>query len=356
MPPGVLPIATPTGAETVIVDNGGSVLTSLTTAQIASLSGNGLTPDILNTAITTVGAGTLTAAALLGGLITRTGPVAAYTDTTATAAQIVTAIGSFNLGATFFTTIKNATSFTQTLSGGAGVTLPLTNVLGPFQEEQMFGVIGGTVAAPTVTFNHLLTTGISQAIGVSTPLSTALNTVGAAVVSAAAINGGIVARGGAQANAAFTDTTDTAVAIVAGNPGLIGKVGGAFLAWYQNATNANATLQGGVGVTVSGVTVIPSLSWALYLVTQTAANTVTMVGIAQGVPSTADGTFVANGATAVVIGDTRVTANTVLDFGLKTIGGTPAGAPFMSAVTPGTGFSVKVAAGDTSTYNYRIVG
>jgi hypothetical protein len=73
-------------------------------------------------------------------------------------------------------------------------------------------------------------------------------------------------------------------------------------------------------------------------------------------PSTSKGTFVANGATAVVVANTAVTANSQVFFTLKTIGGTPAGAPFLSAVTPGTGFSVKAAAGDTSTYNYTIVG
>lgn len=67
------------------------------------------------------------------------------------------------------------------------------------------------------------------------------------------------------------------------------------------------------------------------------------------------GTFVANGATAVVVADTRVTANSVFLFGLKTVGGTPAGGLFESAVVVGVSFSVKAAAGDTSTYNYVII-
>jgi len=67
------------------------------------------------------------------------------------------------------------------------------------------------------------------------------------------------------------------------------------------------------------------------------------------------GTFVANQATAVVVPNVNITATSVVLFGLKTIGGTPAGAPFISAVTPGVGFSVKSVAGDTSTYNYKIL-
>lgn len=68
------------------------------------------------------------------------------------------------------------------------------------------------------------------------------------------------------------------------------------------------------------------------------------------------GTFVANGATPVVVANTAITANSAVIFGLKTIGGTPAGAPFMTAVTAATGFSVAAVAGDTSTYNYKIIG
>lgn len=68
------------------------------------------------------------------------------------------------------------------------------------------------------------------------------------------------------------------------------------------------------------------------------------------------GTFTANGASAVVVADASITANSVIVYGLKTIGGTPAGAPFESAVTAGTGFSVKAVAGDTSIYNYTIIG
>jgi hypothetical protein len=327
-----------------------------TTAAIADLVGAGGTIDIVNTAITTVGNGVLTSAGLVGGLITRTGPVAAYTDTTDAAAAIVAATSGFTLGATIFMRIKNATAFLQTLAAGTGVTLPTTNIIGPFQEGWFYAVVGGTAAAPTIALNHLFTAPIGMASGVNQPAIGANIAVGNAILSAANMVGGIIVRSGAQANTAFTDTTATASAMTSASPGLIGKIGASFLFWYQNTTNANATLTGGVGVTVSGITVVPSGTSALYVITLTATNTMTMVGIAQTAPSTASGTFVANGATAVVVADTRVTANSVIAFGLKTVGGTPAGQPFLSAVTAGTGFSVKAVAGDTSTYNYTITG
>jgi hypothetical protein len=69
------------------------------------------------------------------------------------------------------------------------------------------------------------------------------------------------------------------------------------------------------------------------------------------------GTFVANGATPVTVSAPNVTATSIILFGLKTLGGTPAGAPFLNA-TPiaKTSFSVEAFAGDTSTYTYLIIG
>jgi hypothetical protein len=67
------------------------------------------------------------------------------------------------------------------------------------------------------------------------------------------------------------------------------------------------------------------------------------------------GTFIANEATAVTVANTNVTANSVILFGLKTLGGTAA-APFLVTVTPGTGFTVASGASDTSTYNYIVLG
>ena len=68
-----------------------------------------------------------------------------------------------------------------------------------------------------------------------------------------------------------------------------------------------------------------------------------------------EGTFTATGATAVTVACPSIDANSVVVFTLKTVGGTPAGAPYCSAITAGTGFDVKVAAGDTSVYNWFVI-
>lgn len=74
-------------------------------------------------AIATAGAGTLTAAAILSGLIMRTGPVGAYADTTCTAAELVAAMTDPKDGDSFDFTHVNGVAQTMTLAGGAGVTL-----------------------------------------------------------------------------------------------------------------------------------------------------------------------------------------------------------------------------------------
>jgi hypothetical protein len=117
---------------------------------------------------------------------------------------------------------------------------------------------------------------------------------------------------------------------------------------------AVATIQGGTGVTVSGITVVPPNSWARFLLTYTAANTLTMVGIEQGYfPSS--GTVTANAATPVAVANTAVTATSqvLLTYVSGTQGATGA---FVSSRTAGTGFSIKSVASDTAVYAYTILG
>jgi hypothetical protein len=67
------------------------------------------------------------------------------------------------------------------------------------------------------------------------------------------------------------------------------------------------------------------------------------------------GTFTANGASAVTVENTAVTADSIIMFTLKTVGGTVGAIPRCVTITPGTGFNVNCTASDTSVYNYRIV-
>jgi|HubBroStandDraft_4_1064222.scaffolds.fasta_scaffold00045_18 hypothetical protein len=68
------------------------------------------------------------------------------------------------------------------------------------------------------------------------------------------------------------------------------------------------------------------------------------------------GTFVANGASAVTVANINLTANSIILVTLKTVGGTVGALPVPQTVTPGTGFTIAGTSGDTSTYNYIILG
>src|SRR3569832_1213309 len=108
-----------------------------TTAAVAALAADTVLPPVVNTAISTVGNGTLTAAGIVGGLITRSGSVAAYTDTTDTAVAIVAALTAYIATESFYHSIKNTVNFAQTISAGVGVTLSgslvfLPNSIGTF--------------------------------------------------------------------------------------------------------------------------------------------------------------------------------------------------------------------------------
>ena len=325
----------------------------LSAAVLAGLAG-GSGGNIVETGIATVGDGVLTAASLVGGQIARTGPTAAFTDTTGTAAAIIATLGAnFVSGQTFAIRIKNNTGFAETLAAGTSVTLPATVIVPPFSVGNYYGTVGGTVDAPTVTLTHASTVPLRVAPSVAAPLATALGGTGAATITAAGINGGITTR--TAQTAARTDTTDTAVAIIAGNPAL-GTIGASVEYRYVNNGTFPITIAGGVGVTPSIVTVIPANSWARFLITRDGTATVTMVGIEQGYfPKS--GTFIANGATPVTVADARVTAGSNITSTLKTVGGTVSVTGLnVVTITPGTGFNIVAAALDISTYNYEIRG
>lgn len=338
---------TPSGAPS-------SVAEQTTTGAIAALATTEGSPTI-ETVISTVGNGTLTAAALVGGQVNRSGPVAAFTDTTDTAANIIAALPTFLAGEQFYVVIKNTTVFSQTIAAGSGVTLPGTVLVPGISESTYYVTLGGTSGSPTVTFTHVATVPIHTAAYISSPLATPLTTVGAGTITAAGIFGAATLRGGTQ-TVAFTDTTDTAANIITLLSGGSAILGQAMVYTYINNTTWPATIAGGTGVTITGATVIPANSWAKYMLTYTAAGAVSMVAIEQGY-FPASGTYINNGVTPVTVANAAVTSGSIISFTLKTVGGTvSASAPNVKTITPGTGFTVAGLASDTSTYNYEIRG
>ena len=67
------------------------------------------------------------------------------------------------------------------------------------------------------------------------------------------------------------------------------------------------------------------------------------------------GTVTINGSSPQTVAAPLVTANSVIIFTLKTVGGTVGAVPAVQTITPGTGFTVQGTASDTSTYNYVVI-
>lgn len=66
------------------------------------------------------------------------------------------------------------------------------------------------------------------------------------------------------------------------------------------------------------------------------------------------GTFTCSGSAATIT-NSKVTANSIILYTLKTVGGTVA-QPFIATITAGTGATVTCGGSDTSTYNYFVLG
>lgn len=253
-----------------------------TLGDLAGFVGGAASPR--STTISTVGDGVLTAAAIKGGVIVRNGSVAAFTDTTATAAAIIAALGSDAVvGTSFYLIVKNITAFTETLAAGVGVTLNGNKNVIPGNSVGFYLVTYTSATAVTVfgIFVGALSNNSAQVI-------TALTTVGAGTITAAGIAGQTTLRTGSVA--AFTDTTDTADAIIAAIPNA--RIGVSFVWTYYNSTIATATLAGGTGVTITGgTTVAGSGGFGRYLVTYTAASAVTIAFIGGASPSVPESQF-----------------------------------------------------------------
>ena len=73
-----------------------------------------------------------------------------------------------------------------------------------------------------------------------------------------------------------------------------------------------------------------------------------------GIPA-CGGTVTCTGGGTPTITNANIGANSVVEWGLKTAGGTPA-IPIMTTVTVGTSFTVTCGGSDTSVWNYVILG
>lgn len=99
----------------VLIDNGG--------LPRKLEAGDGFIGMPTSTPVTTAGAGTLTTATLLSGLILRSGPTAAFIDTTDTGANLDADFPGLVNGESIIVLYCNDTGFIATIAAGVGVTM-----------------------------------------------------------------------------------------------------------------------------------------------------------------------------------------------------------------------------------------
>lgn len=235
---------------------------------------SGIAGNEVNTAITTVGAGVLTAAAIFGGMITRTGPTSAFTDTTDTAAAIQ-AVWPGVVGSSFEFTYINKTAFDATIAGGAGVTMAGLLMVPANSTSRYLAVWTGastlTITSQLVSFNTDIPAAKFTTFNRTTGSLAAGEATGAAFVALRSTN----ATPGAQ-------LVRSAAAMLADIPN--GAVG---VSWILRIINTGAgtltlTADGGATVTLTGTMTVPTNTTRDFVVTITSPTTATIQTIGVG--------------------------------------------------------------------------
>jgi len=318
-----------------------------TTGEIAALAEAFDTTDLTLTALTTVGAGTITAAGIVGGATLRGGSQSAtpFTDTTATAALIIAALPSWaQVGQAFYYTYINNTDAVATITGGSSVT-----------------VSGITTVQPNMVARFLVTYATSSTVTVA-GIDTALyNPAGVMQLGGGAVvNGGAVfnensadvdfrVESNGNASAVFVDAGNDRVGIFTAAPTVPLDVTGASL--FTGAV----TQTGGV-LTNDGGAVFNEAGAAVNFRVESDGNanailvdgTNNRVGILNASPA------VALDVTGAITASTTITGATVAGIGttqtVVTSGAVTANATTTYANV--TGLSQTVVAG---TYKFRCV-
>jgi len=242
---------------------------------------NTLTPGFepLNTAIATVGAGTLTAAALLGGVITRTGSVAAFTDTTDTGTALDSALGASAItGFSRLIQVKNNTAFADTIAGGTGVTISGRTVVTPNSVATFLLTRTGTATYTLVGISNL-----PQAIfGVQALLATADDGTTQTLTTAMVIGGLQTFHqtlGGTTPSLTLPLGADMDTAL----PDM--RTGQAYTLRIINTNSPTATIVTNTGWTLTGTLTIATNTWRDFVITRTGTSTYTGKQVGTGTTS-----------------------------------------------------------------------
>lgn len=230
-----------------------------------------------NTSITTVGAGTLTAAGLTGGVITRTGPTSAFTDTTATGALIDASLPNNN-PTSWLVEIKNGTAFGETLAGGTGVTLS-GRTLVPGNSVGLFLITKSTTATYTMVgigvYQQVFTNTFAL---VGTPDNGTTQTLTAAMVAGGNFTSHVTTGGTTPGL-----TLPLATAMDTALPSM--QTGQSYILRIINDNSGTATVITNTGWTLTGTLTVATVTWRDFLITKTGTATYTGVSIGTGTQS-----------------------------------------------------------------------
>lgn len=240
---------------------------------------NVLTPGFspLNTALATVGAGTLLAAALLGGVITRTGSSAAFTDTTSNGTLLDSALATNAItGFSRVIQIKNSTAFAETIAGGVGVTVSGRTVIPGNAVGTFLLTRTGTATYTLVGISAVVQGTFDQFAFNATADDGTTQTLTAAMV----VGGNItyhISVGGTTPSLTLPLAADVDTAL----PDI--RTGQSFLLRVINKNSGNTTIVTNTGWTLSGGTlVLATNTWKEFLVTKTGTATYTGVNVGTG--------------------------------------------------------------------------
>ena len=224
--------------------------------------------------VTSVTGTVIPASAIAGGIILRAGAAtAAFTDTLDTAVNILTALPGISTGQTFGFRILNQTSQLFTLSAGAGVTLSASPTVAPGASRLYQGLV---TSGTTVT---IFGTGQAVPAYQSGALATVTNNAGvtlsAQFLTGTSTGNGFISRLGSP-GAGFSDTTDTAAAIIGWLP--TASAGTLFSFTIANGTAQTQTLVAGAGITFLTVPTIPAGTSHRFSGLLTSSSAITIIG------------------------------------------------------------------------------
>lgn len=249
----------------------GQDLNAMVTA-INAKTGTGVQRSAVTLA--TNGAGTITAAGIVDGVVLRTTVASAFTDTTDTGTAIQAASTNTTIGTAWYFTYRNNTKAFATLAAGSGVTI--TGVSGVPQNSWVEFLVTIT-ALNTVTMlavaagrNSVRPTfaAVATADDGTTQTLTAAMIVGADFVAH-------VSTGGTTP----TLTLPLASAIDTALPDL--QSGMSFVLRVINSNSGTATVATNTGWTTSGTLTLATNTWREFIITKTgtATYTITQVGV-----------------------------------------------------------------------------